>query len=527
MRFTKNQAGQATKILEARQLLTAIVLVISLSVTYTLWKNAQDLAEHTLQTSFAFQVRESNERIQQRLFLYEQVLRATSGLFLIKPAVSREDFSAFVDALTLGDHYPGIRAIGFSLIIPMAEKKRHEEAMRKVGFPEYHIRPKGERDTYTSIIYLEPFTLGNRRDFGLDMYVEPQRRAAMDNARDTGKMAVSGRVMLESGVGTEAQAGFLMYLPVYRHHMSLETLMQRRVNLIGWVYAPFRFVDFMEGLRDELVGDLDVEIYDESISDGSRMYDSDTTIHAANADRKLVSIDRLMAGNRNWVVATAASPLFEERMRSDRPQIIFRAGISISLMVALLTWLFLDDRARALRAADQAMQLALYDPLTGLPNRKLLDERISLAIANAKRNRSHIVFLFIDLDKFKPVNDNYGHAYGDLLLKEVAQRLQGCMRASDTASRLGGDEFVTLLCDIDGKPAALVVANKILQQLMKPYEIAGHVFEISASIGAAVYPDDAKDGRSLIKRADQAMYEAKNSGRATVKFARANFNDAA
>jgi diguanylate cyclase (GGDEF)-like protein len=191
-------------------------------------------------------------------------------------------------------------------------------------------------------------------------------------------------------------------------------------------------------------------------------------------------------------------------------------------MVALLIWLFLDDRARALQAAHQAMQLALYDALTGLPNRKLLDERLRVAMAHARRHNMRLALLFIDLDKFKPVNDNFGHAYGDLLLKEVAKRLNNCMRESDTASRLGGDEFVALLSEIEDEEAAVFVANKILSALTTPYDIAGHTFDISASIGIAIFPWHGIDGKSLMKQADLAMYEAKNNGRSTVRVARGN-----
>ncbi|OWW19579.1 hypothetical protein AYR66_08670 [Noviherbaspirillum denitrificans] len=212
--------------------------------------------------------------------------------------------------------------------------------------------------------------------------------------------------------------------------------------------------------------------------------------------------------------------MFVYRIESGRTQLILQAGVSISLLLALLVWIFLDDRARALHAANQAMQLALYDPLTGLPNRKLLDERLQLALATAKRHGGCVALLFIDLDKFKPVNDNYGHSYGDLLLKEVAQRLRGSVRESDTASRLGGDEFVALLPEVEGEADVAVVADKVLQRLNMPYRISGHTFNISASIGAAIYPRDGTDAKSLTRSADLAMYDAKNSGRANVKFAK-------
>ncbi len=515
---------QALSLFKARDLLTVVVLVFSLFVTYKLWGTAQRAAEQTLQTAFDFRVREASDRIHRRLAIYEQVLRATVALFGAMHGVTRDEFRNFIDALSLTETFPGIQGIGWSLLVPPAEKEKHIAAVRAEGFPNYTIRPEGRRNLYTSIVYLEPFYGRNLRAFGYDMYSEPVRRAAMEQARDTGKGAVSGKVVLVQEAGSEVQSGFLMYLPVYREGAPHATPDERRRNLVGWVYAPFRMDDFMRGLYGEQSADLDIEIYDgPQISAAAKMFDAHQAGRALAPDSGLVSVDRIEAGNRTWTVATTALEAFERRMRSDRPRLILQAGISISLMVTLLIWLFLDDRARALHAAEQALQLALYDALTGLPNRKLLEERLNQAVAKAKRGRDHehghVALLFIDLDKFKPINDNFGHAYGDLLLKEVARRLQSCMRESDTASRLGGDEFVALLQDIDEKRDVLAVATKILDYLSDPYEVSGHTFHISASIGAALYPEHGGDSKALIKSADLAMYDAKNSGRGNVKFA--------
>ena len=510
-----------SNIFRARDALTVVVLALALLVTYKLWEVARQNAQLTLQAAFEFRVREANERIEQRMALYEQVLRATVGLFVATgTVVSREQFRHFVSTLRLEEHYPGIQGIGFSVLIPPQEKARHEAAVRAEGFPDYRITPPDERDSYTSIVYLEPFWGSNLRAFGFDMYSEPHRRAAMAYARDTGKTGVSASVTLVQEGGRDLQAGFLMYLPVYRPGTLHDTQEERRASLVGWVYAPFRMTDFMHGIYGEQGGDLDIEIYDgDRIAGSTRMHDSEQSVSAIDAARALRSINRIAVGNRTWTVATTALPGFELRMQSDRPRLILQAGISISLMIALLIWLFLDDRARALQTADQALQLALYDALTGLPNRKLLDERLKVALSAAQRKQCRVALLFIDLDKFKPVNDNYGHAYGDLLLKEVAKRLRACMRESDTASRLGGDEFVAVLPDIGSRADAATVAEKILHQLTQPYEISGHTFHISASIGAAIYPEDGADGKALTKSADMAMYTAKNSGRANVKFA--------
>jgi diguanylate cyclase (GGDEF)-like protein/PAS domain S-box-containing protein len=166
------------------------------------------------------------------------------------------------------------------------------------------------------------------------------------------------------------------------------------------------------------------------------------------------------------------------------------------------------------KAAEARMRhLALHDVLTGLPNRALLTERLEQALLRAAREQSRLGLLYFDLDKFKPVNDRYGHEVGDLLLKEVASRVNACVRASDTVARLGGDEFVVLLPHIDSEAAALGVAEKIRAALNQPFPLAGHTLDISTSMGLAIYPEHGADEQTLTRHADEAMYQAKQQGR--------------
>lgn len=157
--------------------------------------------------------------------------------------------------------------------------------------------------------------------------------------------------------------------------------------------------------------------------------------------------------------------------------------------------------------------LAHFDQLTGLPNRTLLLDRLKQAISVSNRASRAISLLFIDLDGFKPVNDTYGHAIGDRLLKEVAERLLGCLREGDTAARLGGDEFVIILLESD-IDRAITVAHRILGTLRVPYEFGKkNISSISGSIGIAEYPNHADELDSLLTAADNAMYAAKKSGK--------------
>jgi len=170
------------------------------------------------------------------------------------------------------------------------------------------------------------------------------------------------------------------------------------------------------------------------------------------------------------------------------------------------------------QAEDQLTQLAQFDTVTGLPNRYLFHDRLGQMLTQAQRNRWLVGALFVDLDRFKPVNDNYGHDVGDKLLGNVAARLNECVRSGDTTGRLSGDEFAVALSNLAQAHDAGLVAQKIVGALAAPFEIEGHRIYISASIGVAIYPDDGNDPDTLIKNADTAMYRAKEQGRDGYQF---------
>ena len=184
---------------------------------------------------------------------------------------------------------------------------------------------------------------------------------------------------------------------------------------------------------------------------------------------------------------------------------------------------FHDISAAQAMAAKMA-HLAQHDSLTNLPNRVLLNDRITQAIAFAKRHRTHLAVLFLDLDNFKHINDSLGHEIGDKLLQSVAQNLSACVRGSDTVSRLGGDEFVVLVTEDKYAEDAAVTADKILAALAAPHSIAQQALQVTTSIGISVYPADGQDAETMIKNADTAMYQAKEKGRNNYQFFKSDMN---
>lgn len=166
-----------------------------------------------------------------------------------------------------------------------------------------------------------------------------------------------------------------------------------------------------------------------------------------------------------------------------------------------------------LKTVQEAMvHRAMHDPLTNLPSRRLLDDRIQQALTVAKRDKIQVAVLFLDLDKFKPVNDSFGHDVGDHLLQEAAARMVNCVRGSDTVARIGGDEFIVLLRVVADVYDACAVAEKIRTALRLPFDLDGHRLSVSCSIGVALFPEHGDDNFALFKNADIAMYRAKESG---------------
>jgi diguanylate cyclase (GGDEF)-like protein/PAS domain S-box-containing protein len=171
-------------------------------------------------------------------------------------------------------------------------------------------------------------------------------------------------------------------------------------------------------------------------------------------------------------------------------------------------------RAMSLRMS----YLAQHDFLTGLPNRMLLNDRLTQAIASAHRHRKSLAVLFLDLDHFKHINDSVGHAIGDQLLKSIAGRLVACVRSSDTVSRQGGDEFVILLSEVTRAEDAALTAEKILAAASSPHRIDHRDIRVTVSVGIGVYPDDGPDAETLLKNADLALFHAKAYGRSNHQF---------
>ncbi len=198
---------------------------------------------------------------------------------------------------------------------------------------------------------------------------------------------------------------------------------------------------------------------------------------------------------REYLIEDSAAPIHDKNGELTGAVIVFR------------------DVSRLRANARDMTHLAQHDVLTDLPNRLLLSDRVTNAIALARRYGRQFALLFLDLDGFKAINDTLGHGRGDRLLISVACRLVDSVRGSDTVCRHGGDEFVVLLSEVSGAADAAASATTLIRTLAEPHDIDGHQLAITTSIGISIYPRDGRDGEALLRCADSAMYRAKRSGR--------------
>lgn len=501
--------------------LPLLVGLLSLALTGWLWHHENQAAQARLQADFDFAVRQSVNRIKERIASYEQMLRAARGLFDASDAVSRDDFEHFAGALMSESDFSGLQAMLLTPCLPASEAPRHVATQRALGNPDYAIWPDERTEPVTPVTYVAPPTPLNRRALGHNLYADPIRRAALDQARDSGTVAITSRLALRMD-DTRPQPSFAIYVAFYQKGQASDTPAARRAAAYGWVHFAFRIGDLMASLHGEALPGIALRLYDgPKVSADKLMYDSDA---GDKSTPRFTAVEQIKFPQHKWTLQARSTPAFGQGYSKNPARIIAAAGVCVSLLLALFTWQLVTGRARAfaqahsmtreLREREERMRhMAQHDPLTQLPNRALFSDRLQAALARARRDRSRAALMFVDLDHFKPVNDACGHAVGDSLLIASAERMRECLRESDTLARIGGDEFVVLLPHIEDHDDARQVAERIRASIAQPFQIGPHTINISASIGICVFPDHGDDEADLMKCADDAMYRAKEMGR--------------
>ena len=337
----------------ADRLAILMMFLLAFGVTLAAWQFANNAVEIEAHHQFEFRVVQMHEKIRGRMLDYEQVLRGGTGLFAAATSVNRREWRTYVDSLRLDNSYPGIHALGYVERVSGNARQAQIARVRAEGYPGYTIWPEGDRAEYAPVIYVEPFNWRNLRSFGWDMASEPKRRGALERARDTGAAALTPKLRLVQETDTDVQAGFLMFLPVYRRGMVIDDVSQRRLATQGYVYAAFRVNNLMRGVLG-VVTDVRLQIFDGSkATDANLLYDSLHNVDqpAQAADSVYTAESPISVIDREWTVRASSLPAFEATIDRSRSNLTLAVGLVISLMLTTFVGTLLTQRARVMRMA--------------------------------------------------------------------------------------------------------------------------------------------------------------------------------
>lgn len=335
-----------------------IILIIGILLTLLITFYTKQDIENRSKNEFGLVCNEIKTKIITRLYSHAQLLRSGSSFFTASDTITRKDWNVFYQNSKLERNLPGIQGFGFSLLIPKSKLQQHIEHVRKDGYPNFKVYPEGEREIYTSIIYLEPFKDRNLRAFGYDMYSEPVRRAAMEKARDYDLASLTGKVLLVQETDEDLQPGTLMYVPVYKKGMPTNTIEERRSAIIGWVYSPYRMQDLLFGILGswDLNGNnlINLRIYDdENISQNSLLFNSQNNNSINHPDNSLFTITIPIEFNgKKWTLLFSKSGGKYSFLQNE-VLVVLISGILITLLLFSLSLSLFNTRIKAKHIADQ------------------------------------------------------------------------------------------------------------------------------------------------------------------------------
>ncbi len=376
-------------------LLPSLILAAMLSVTWLIWDHEQQNSHNELRSQFDFLLRETVSRIEQRMASYEQMLRGVQGLFATTDVTNRDNFHDYIDSLQFDANFSGIQAIGVIELVPEVRKIGHVAAMSRLGHTNYAIKPEGRREIYTPIIQLEPYIGKNVALSGLDQWLDPVRRLAMEKSRDSGMPAISGMLRLAVDKEADAQTGFIMYLPIYARGQQHDTVATKRAHLTGWVFAVFNMHNLMASLYGEQLPGLAVAIYDGVEPLAAALFYSSVEGGAPTRPSAIVANEYLVVAGQTWMLSMSTQDDFDARFGHSAKSLIVIAGASLSLILALLAWLLANGRVRAMRLATTMTrklhkQIDEYEVVQALLRQaKTAAESANIAKSEFLANMSH------------------------------------------------------------------------------------------------------------------------------------------
>lgn len=498
---------------------------LAVFVVVSVWQARQLKLRADLMADFSFESRELALRLADRMSAWRQVLRGARSTLVALGAPTPEQWTDYVKTLYLPVDLPGGRGLGFVRAVKPGMLEEHEARARSRLNPDYRVWPVEDRSgAFAPITRLAPGDGGNAALIGRDLLREAALRGALDDSAAYARTLLSEPLGLPRDGDESASPHVFLLQPIYQPRKAVagerDAGVARQAAVLGWVFALYH----TGTLIGETVGKLPPTMRLRVLAgeQGPVLFDSAVQ---GMPDWRGAEPLRVRApveiGGQTWVL------IFEGFPRAWSNQTPFGAELAavgiICVLFALAAVLATRMRltARRLAALGAALatsnaryqHLASHDALTGVANRTRFRERLKHRLDDGTRAQCPSAVIYIDLDRFKPVNDTLGHQAGDDLLVAVTGRIKAVLRAEDLLARRGGDEFVVLLDVVDTREEAERIAARICEVLARPFAISGHAVSISGSLGLAVFPEDGRDDEALIACADARMYRAKEGGR--------------
>lgn len=488
-----------------RKVVPYIVLLGGLLFTGVVCFNLAAIDEDEDRARFSGTVRDIASSIENRIEMYEALLRATSGLFAASDQVTRNEFRLFVSNLRVEQNYPGIQGIGFSARVDADTKDALIERMRKEVKSDFRIWPEDPRDEYHTIAYLEPLDERNLAAIGYDMFSEPVRRAAMAEARDSGKAAATRAVVLVQEIDpANKQPGFLIYLPVYRNGSDVSTIEARRAALIGYVYSPFRVGDLLAGILPGPNYDVGFRVFDGSDSSNSKLlFDSMAGTETSTHTPRYVASVKVPVASESWTLNFASQPAFETNSGKNFIPYALLGGLMISLLFFAVTQTQLRAREAAERAAGELRQSE------AIVRQTLADrERTEEALRESEERYRELV---------EGANDI-------VYTFDIEGRLSSINEAGETITGYSPDELIGRHLSEVLTPASAELSQRMLERKLAGEERTSYEVDLRAKSGRIVTLEISsrlgyKDGQpvaiqgiardiTLRRRAEEALREA-------------------
>jgi diguanylate cyclase (GGDEF)-like protein len=528
---------------------TVVVVIVGLLLTASVVGLAISAEQQQRESSLAVEVEETKRQIEQRIAELDNVLLGLRGSVVSNPDFNAEAFHKAVNGSLALDNVAPVRAVQWAVTVPLDGGKAFEKQAKVdvASVNDHHaagvadhdvpatieIHPPLDKPNNYIIKYVEP-AKNNSQAYGLNLSALPGRQEVANKARDTGEQVRSGpfELVLEND---EKALGFVAYLPVYETSTVPTTMAQRRALFEGLIIGVFEFQKVFAnlGTADFLVYDATTPANGAEAAEPTRVDPGEFLPAEAGEvifqtrpgldEAEPAEVWTTYQGGRTWTVAQFES---EQSGISNAAILLVGllglAGLALTGLVGAFVWSSGRHRIESERdlaiidaSRKQFHELSMVDSLTGIANRRSLMRELGMLSELAKRQREQLLLLFLDVDSFKAINDQFGHKEGDALLVEVSERLQRVARESDLVGRLAGDEFCVAGL-VDDRAAAERMADRVNAELAAPYQIGGSPLDVDVSIGALLVPGGSRTAGELLDAADLAMYQAKDQSNSAV-----------